>query len=53
VEIALFEARDKLPAIIYDRDVQDNEIYIFLDRVVGTLEGSLRSRGLRWTLGAK
>jgi hypothetical protein len=46
VEIVLLQPWDELPAIVHDRDVQDNEIYVLLNGVIRPLQGSLGSRGL-------
>src|SRR2546428_718407 len=53
VEIALFQAGNELPAIIHDGDVQDDQIYVFLDGIVRRRRGCLRGRRLRGSLGAK
>ena len=52
-EIALLQAGDELPAIIHDGDVQDDQIYVFLDGIVRRRRGCLRGRRLRGSLGAK
>jgi len=45
-EITLFQAGDELAAIIHDGDVQDDQIYVLLDRIVRAPQGSLRGSRL-------